>query len=310
MAERKPKHEQHLYVKLPSNEYCIDSILISRSGLVITKETEDATRITPNVASTLKTVADFLDALPIILSDKLSDEKVEENIIYSRHNVPVVNKETFRELISGTKLPLVYFTHGGVYVKVNGSKLKELREKVGLSRGELAWRIGVSNKAIANYEEGESDVSLEVAWKLEEIFGDEIFEELSMKSLKEIFNEKIKALEIEPRDVVLRALFSELREYGFRNYVFLKAPFDAGVKFVQEKIKIKIAIKKEPASEEVELASEVSEKTQTPLVVISSSKEDVEGHENLFFVQGKDPHKIRDVILRIYHREEQRSLSS
>ncbi len=305
MTEEKPRHASPLYVKLPESEYCIDYILVAEKNVVLAKESDDASKITPGTANTLKTIADFLDALPIILSNKISGEKLEESIVYSRHNIPVVSHETFKHLFTGGRAPLIYFSHGGVYVKVRGKKLKELREKMGLSRGELAWRIGVSNKAIVNYEEGESDVSLDVAWKLEKLFGDVIFEEVSTESLKEIFNEKIKAPDSEPRDAILRSVFIELRSYGFKNYVFSKVPFDAGVKFAREKINVKIAIKEESSSKDIMIASKVSEHTHTPLVVIANTLDEVGDEENLVVVKSKDPRKVRDAILNIFKREGQ-----
>lgn len=304
MAHEKNEQSKSLYVKLPENEYCIDYIIVSNEKVILAKKTDDASKVTPGLAGTLKTIADFLDALPIVLTDKFSGEKLEESIIYSRHNIPVVNRETFEEIVLGASFPLIYFTHGGVYVKVKGAKLKELREKMGLSRGELAWRVGVSNKAIANYEEGESDVSLDVALKLEEIFGDVIFEEATPESLKLVFNEKIKAREIEPRDPIIRSIFNELRSYGFKNYVFTRVPFDAGVKLTREKMKVKIAIKKEASSGEVNIASRVSQQTHTPLIVISDKKEEIgDTDENLIFVRSQDPRSVKEIILRLLKKE-------
>lgn len=290
--------EQSVHLKLPKREYCLDSIVIlGNERVIITKEVDDASSISPSTAGVLKSMANFLDALPVVLAERIDDEKLEENMVYSRHNLPVLSQDTFKSMLSGAEIPLIYLSHGGIYVKIKGSKLREMREKEGISRGELARMVGVTSRTIINYEEGRSDVSLDVALKLEEMFGDEIFEKASTDSLKEIFGDKIKAPRMEPRDALLRSLFRELREHGFIDFLFNKAPFDAGVKYVRESTQIKVAIKKDPTSEEVDIARMVSESTKTRLIVVSAGERDDAPSESLMFVYSKSPDKIRDVIL-------------
>jgi len=95
----------------------------------------------------------------------------------------------------------------------------------------------------------------------------------------------------------LRSLFRELREHGFIDFLFNKAPFDAGVKYVRESTQVKVAIKKDPTSEEVDIARMVSESTKTRLIVVSAGERDDAPGESLMFVYSKSPDKIRDVIL-------------
>ncbi|QOJ78243.1 helix-turn-helix domain-containing protein [Infirmifilum lucidum] len=293
-------------MKLPKREYCLDRVITFRNETVVAKEVDDVAELSPSIANTLKSVASFLDALPVVLTERMFGEKLEENIVYSRHGLPVVDQETLNTIISGARVPLIYSSHGGVYVKIKGSKFRELREKMGISRGELARKIGVSNKAVINYEEGESDVSLDVASRLEEIFGDEIFEEASMEALKKVFGGKMKVSRIEPRDALIKSVVQELRNRGFENFVFTRAPFDAGVKYIGENIRVKVALKKDPTSEEVKVAAMVSKNTRTRLVVLSTERV-VDRFENssLVYVYARDTGKVRDLILGFLKREEE-----
>lgn len=295
--------KQPVYLALPKRGYCLDGIVLFRDGsMVVTKKLLDAEELTSGSAGTLKTIADFFDALPIVIADRIAGEKIEENVVYSRHSMPIVESMTFEALISGAKLPLIYYSHGGVYVKIKGSKLKELREKQGLSRGALARQLGVSRRMILNYEEGLSDVSMDVALKLEELFGSEIFEEVSLQALKEVFSEKIKSVKREPKDHVLKLVFEELRSQGFSDYTFYKAPYDAGLKFFRGRAKIRVAIKRESSSEEVSIANTLSQKTRTPLLVISRGGETSgEVTEEVTVVREEDPLKVKEAILRLVH---------
>lgn len=52
-----------------------------------------------------------------------------------------------------------------------GNYLYELRKKVGLSQTELAWQLGVTNKAVSKWENGKAKPSTETIRKLASLFG-------------------------------------------------------------------------------------------------------------------------------------------
>ena len=59
-------------------------------------------------------------------------------------------------------------THGGVRLR---NKVKELREKAGLTQKELGEQVGVSRQAIIAVETGRFDPSLWLAYDLAKFFG-------------------------------------------------------------------------------------------------------------------------------------------
>jgi len=52
-----------------------------------------------------------------------------------------------------------------------GNYLYELRKKAGLSQTELAWQLGVTNKAVSKWENGKAKPSTETIRKLSSLFG-------------------------------------------------------------------------------------------------------------------------------------------
>jgi len=68
------------------------------------------------------------------------------------------------------------YVSDGVYMRdySYGSYLLKLRENAGLSQKELAVKLGITNKAVSKWENGNSKPSLEQIIKLSEIFGESI----------------------------------------------------------------------------------------------------------------------------------------
>jgi putative transcriptional regulator len=120
------------------------------------------------ILNDLKKLAEVSNALPIVVNDE-----VEEEVVSERDNVLVMNKYTLEKMIEGEKLFLMR-TRGGIFVKINSKVLKQKRQEKGMSLGTLAEKLGVSRISIYDYEKEDSYVSLEVAERLVELFGEEV----------------------------------------------------------------------------------------------------------------------------------------
>ena len=66
-----------------------------------------------------------------------------------------------------------------------GNYLYELRKKAGLSQTELAWELGVSNKAVSKWETGKAKPSTERLRKLAGLYGISVDVLLEKKKEKE-----------------------------------------------------------------------------------------------------------------------------
>ncbi|BCU71166.1 helix-turn-helix domain-containing protein [Stygiolobus caldivivus] len=120
------------------------------------------------LAKDLKKMATLSGALPILI-----DEQVDEEVINDRDKVLVMSSSTFEKVINGEKIFLLK-TRGGVFVKIDSKELKKRREEKGMSLGELAEKLGVSRISIYDYEKEDSYVSIDVAEKLVDIFGEQV----------------------------------------------------------------------------------------------------------------------------------------
>ena len=150
-------------------------------------------RITDRVSSRrkdfaeLKRATEVLDTSSLIIAEYLNREELIEGILYTRDKIGIVSYKTLYSLIRGSKV-CIYERNGLFYVKIDGVKLRELRERHGLSLSQLAQKVGVSIKALYEYEQGKIDMSVEVAERFLEVFGEEF--ELALENVN-IFIERI-----------------------------------------------------------------------------------------------------------------------
>ncbi|BAK54502.1 helix-turn-helix domain-containing protein [Sulfurisphaera tokodaii] len=147
-------------------EKSIDIIAVNRNKKMIVKILGN--KKSSKIKSDLKNIARIGLGIPVIIEDS-----TEQEIINDRGNILGMNVETFERILDGEKV-FLYKTRGGIFVKINSKELKKKREEMGLSLGEVAQALGVSRISIYDYEREDSYVSIDIAEKLVELFGDDI----------------------------------------------------------------------------------------------------------------------------------------
>ena len=119
----------------------------------------------------MRRLGTYLRATPLVVGLRTRDEELEPGVVYFRHGVPVFSPDTAMELFVEGLPPLVYAAPGGLYVNIDGDVLADRRQDEDLSLGKLADELGVSRRTVSKYEDG-MNASIDVAMRLEELFGD------------------------------------------------------------------------------------------------------------------------------------------
>ncbi|BBG26609.1 helix-turn-helix domain-containing protein [Sulfuracidifex tepidarius] len=164
----------------------------------------------------LKKIASATDSTAMIVT-----EDAEDDIVNRIDRVYGVSPYALERALEGEKL-YIYKTRGGIFIKIKHDLLKEKREEMGISIGELAKSLGVSRQAIYDYEKGDSDVTVEVAEKMLEIFGDDIIGNV----FDEICHHELQDDDVSTHDNTKAKISISLRKKGF-NVINLKlAPAD------------------------------------------------------------------------------------
>ncbi|MDG6221419.1 MAG: helix-turn-helix domain-containing protein, partial [Candidatus Thermoplasmatota archaeon] len=106
--------------------------------------------------------------MPMLIGLHSGAGPLEDEVMYSRFDVPLVTPNTFHDYIVEEIPPLVFAAPGGYYVHLNGEMLHRIREERSISLGDVANAAGVSRRTIQLYEEGERGALVEVAVRIEE----------------------------------------------------------------------------------------------------------------------------------------------
>jgi len=166
-------------VSIESGRGMLFDIIAKKDDIIILiKCVSNVDSIKRDIARDLISISRVLNATPIIIAEYSPYGPLMDGVVYSRYNIPVLTLGTFMEYIQGRK-PVAYAGRGGIYVRLNGEKLREKRALRGYSLGNVAYYCNVSRKAIIEYERG-MDAEITVAEKLRSLFGNEIFLEIDV----------------------------------------------------------------------------------------------------------------------------------
>ena len=177
--------------------------------------------INERTAVEVRRLAKHLLGRPILVGEKTRDQYLERGAVYFRYGIPAVSIPTLADCLLEDVLPLVYAAHGGLYVRINGSLLRELRLDRGVSLGALASELGVSRRTVSKYEAESMDTSIEIAVRLEEIFEEELIVPVNPF--------RSGSLEDQPEQITDN-IQQFLSQIGFDVFPTAQAPFNAVTK--------------------------------------------------------------------------------
>lgn len=176
----------------PYDRRSIDIVAYNKStGLkLLVKVADDSEKVKQNEISDLKKAARGLDAKPIIVANRSGQEELDADTMVLKKGISVVNPELLKKYFGYGEKPIIARVRGSYIARINPKSFKEEREKRRLSLGHLAELIGVSRKAIYDYEHGKIDVSILTAIRIAEVLGENVFEgfdpfyEVSLEDVK------------------------------------------------------------------------------------------------------------------------------
>ena len=212
---------------------CFDIVARKGNTILLLKVLYNIDSLKPEMAEEMKVVAKLLKASPIVIGERFKFDYLERGVVYNRHGLPVINTATFYDFIVEGIAPMVYSAPGGYYVKLDNEKIREMREKLGISLGEMAKLLGVSRRTVKKYEEG-IDTTVETALKIEEILGTYVIKAIDILNFVKddvVKEEKEPTFSGEEAEII-----EQLKVIGIKVYPIKHAPFDVVSKADDEKI--------------------------------------------------------------------------
>ncbi|MBD3313647.1 helix-turn-helix domain-containing protein [Candidatus Woesearchaeota archaeon] len=158
---------------------CFDIIARKGSRILLIKVLSDANAISDEYAEQMKSISSYMQASPFIVAETAGHD-LQDNVVYSRYGVYTLSFSTFRNSIDN-KLPYISSTKAGLTARIAGQRFRQSVDDAGISSSDLSRKIGVSRRMVSNYENG-SQVTMQKAEKIYDIFGHSVFEKIDLFS--------------------------------------------------------------------------------------------------------------------------------
>ncbi|AFK23302.1 transcriptional regulator [Pyrococcus sp. ST04] len=287
---------------------CFDLVATRQLLLLFIKTLTNIDKFTEDQAEDLKKLAKLFQASPLLVGLRTKNIELEDGVVYERFGIYAITPGTLYSLFAEGEPPMIVAERGGFYVKIDGEKLKELREKYGYTLAELASYVGVSRKSLQRYEKGEALVSLDVAIRLEEIFDEPIAKPV------DILRAKLEGVELtsQPENELEKEVFERLHRIGMNVVKIKRAPFNAVGKEEEEKIRVLTGIdekKTETTVRRARIVGQITEFVGTEgMFVLKKTKAEVVSHVPI--LPKKVLEEVRDVDELIEIIKELRSSKS
>ncbi len=289
---------------------CFDLLARKDDILIILKILINIDSLTSTQAEELSKISGTFLASPIIIGLKSKHNPLEEDVVYERHEIPVITPQTLCNIVVNDIHPEILAKRGGYYVKIDGPLLRQLRESQHLSLKELADLSHVSRETIYRYEQGNSQTYPETAMMIEEV-------------LQQPITVSINVLETDKKDSLDKIIHEpiELIKLGYDVKSSKKTPFDAisesttnntnDIQKLQEKLenkldeieKIRAEINKKSITNNILITNMERGRNEKTLTNIANKTEDISsvtGYDALFVLDKEHDTESINKIPAIY----------
>jgi putative transcriptional regulator len=214
------------YVSKPLNMRSISFDIVARRDktLIIAKILSNVDAFSKDNANEMKTLAEALQASPLMIGERSSSGDMEDGIVYSRFSVPIINLQTLNDYLLEGVPPFICAAPGGLYVKLDSEVLRKVRDEKGISLGNLAEVAGVSRRTIQMYESG-MGAMIDVAIRLEDFLKQPLV--MPVDPLEYHAHEKERLYQLKTSDPLSRQIFERLVGLGLSVTPTSKCPFEA-----------------------------------------------------------------------------------
>lgn len=215
------------------------------SLLLILKVLKNIDALDPDEARRLGELSRLFPAVALVIGQTSGATELEAGVVYNRYGVPIMVEQSLIDYVQKGLPPFLFSSPGGVFARVDGDRLRALREARNLSLGALASIAGVSRRTIQLYEDG-AGAEVQVIERLEQYIGEPIAQALDLfrsepahRGASEHSGSGTPAVPTRRRterrakdrpasgDEMRDVVFRQLDGMGWEVVVTLRCPFDA-----------------------------------------------------------------------------------
>lgn len=198
------------------SEGCFD-IAARREHLILIKILLNIDGMNEEQATSLRTVSYFLSAYPMVVAVKTNREFLNDEMIYSRFQLPVVTPGTLNTVLEEEAVA-IKSAKGRHTAEIDAAALREKRSEMKMSMQELADAVGISKKALYEIETKRVNPTVETLERLEKQLKIDLKTNYEMKVAEKTF--------MKPKDEFERTVDKELKRMGMESSSVRYAPFE------------------------------------------------------------------------------------
>lgn len=232
-----------------SRPSCFDFAARKNHDLVFIKVHPDIDSLSSHDSEELGAITESVLAAPLLISQNVRDKPLEDDTVYSRYNIYAITQKTFKNIMLQKIAPLIQAGPGGYYVEIDCEIVRQRRQELGLSVGELAKMVGISRRTLYGYERGMGKASVAAAYNLIYTLGVPVAKPVNVLE-KTDKRHKCYILATARRVIARNKLINRLfRRFSAHSMTMVnKAPFDFIVAFPEQRARIigGVATKDEP----------------------------------------------------------------
>jgi len=207
------------------------------SLLLLVKVLKNIDALGPEEADRLRELARLIPAVGLVVGANSGTSPLEAGVVYMRYGIPILTEETLREYVEKGVPPFLFSSPGGIFARINGPRLRELREDRRLSLGALASAAGVSRRTIQLYEEG-AGAEITVIERIENYLGEPVVEPIDLFTRRDeeapdpsadadSAPDRSPGVPESTGDSLRDGVVRQLGDIGLTVTVTVRAPFDA-----------------------------------------------------------------------------------
>ena len=147
--------------------------------LLLVKVLKNIDALDSEEADRLIELGRLFPAVGLVIGSTSGATDLEPGVVYMRYGVPIMTEETLQEYVEKALPPFLFSSPGGIFGRIDGERLRRIREEQRLSLGALASAAGVSRRTIQLYEEG-AGAEVAVIERLEEFLGEAIAQAIDL----------------------------------------------------------------------------------------------------------------------------------
>ncbi len=220
---------------LDKNKFCFDLLVKKENSILLIKVFSNIDNLNEHIINGIKSMSNLLKSKPILIGVKNRYQKLEDNTIYVREDLPFITFNTLKNIILNNEYPYILARRGGGIIFLDGAVMKELREEKNLSRKELSEKLDITKRTICSYENENMRPSQIIAEKILDALEDKsrkMFKNINVFEWSIKFNIERNKIgedqELNPFESHLQDIFSDI---GINScwYKKDKVPFELSI---------------------------------------------------------------------------------